>query len=410
MKIKKGYVPELRFPEFRNDTEWDVVTVGSKATKVGSGITPKGGDKNYKKEGRPFIRSQNIGWGHLVLDDVTFINDDTHSTFSSTEIKANDVLLNITGASIGRSAIADNSIQGGNVNQHVCIIRTKKSELKPYFLNQYLLSSDGQKKIDSFQAGGNRQGLNFTQIRSFTLLLPSIKEQQKIADCLSSLDKLILLQAKKIFALQQYKMGLMQKLFPAEGETVPTLRFAEFQKSWTLKEVGEIFKVTRGNVLSMELVQEYKTNENPYPVYSSQTKNRGVSGFYSTFLYEDAITWTTDGANAGDVNYRAGKFYCTNVCGVLISKDGHANICIAEMLNRISRKHVSYIGNPKLMNGVMKKIVLSIPSVAEQKKISNCLSSINSLISMESQKLAVLKNHKTGLIQQLFPAMDEVNG
>jgi type I restriction enzyme S subunit len=69
----------------------------------------------------------------------------------------------------------------------------------------------------------------------------------------------------------------------------------------------------------MTLVQEQKTVEAPYPVYSSQTKNNGLAGYYSDFLYENAITWTTDGANAGDVNYRSGKFYCTNVCGVLLS-------------------------------------------------------------------------------------------
>lgn len=211
-------VPELRFDEFLNTPVWNPTTIGSKTIKVGSGITPKGGDKNYKNKGRPFIRSQNIGWGCLLLDDVVFIDDDTHSTFSSSEIKNGDVLLNITGASIGRCAIANNSIQGGNVNQHVCIIRTKKSELAPSFLNQYLLSSEGQKQIDSFQAGGNRQGLNFAQIRSFSLPLPHPKEQQKIADCLSSLDELIATQTQKLATLKNHKTGLMQQLFPTMDE------------------------------------------------------------------------------------------------------------------------------------------------------------------------------------------------
>ncbi|WP_419593493.1 restriction endonuclease subunit S, partial [Thiolapillus sp.] len=139
---------------------------------------------------------------------------------------------------------------------------------------------------------------------------------------------------------------------------VPKLRFPEFREAgaWEEKEVGEIFKVTRGEVLSMRLVSDMPSETTPYPVYSSQTKNNGLSGYYSDFLYENAITWTTDGANAGDVNYRPGKFYCTNVCGVLINNDGYANVFIAELLNTITRKHVSYIGNPKLMNGVMAKI------------------------------------------------------
>ncbi|MFZ4623409.1 MAG: hypothetical protein ACOYNF_04145 [Rhodoferax sp.] len=87
--------------------EWDVAQVGEFATKVGSGITPTGGQRVYKIEGRPFMRSQNVGWGALLLDDVAFIDDFTHYTFPDTEIKNEDVFLNITGASIGRSAIAD---------------------------------------------------------------------------------------------------------------------------------------------------------------------------------------------------------------------------------------------------------------------------------------------------------------
>ncbi|MDP3443582.1 MAG: restriction endonuclease subunit S, partial [Ignavibacteria bacterium] len=170
-------VPKLRFAEFRDDGEWEESKLGDKTIKVGSGITPEGGDKNYKNNGRPFVRSQNIGWGRLILENVAFIDETTHSTFSATEIELDDVLLNITGASIGRCALADLRIKGGNVNQHVCIIRTK-NELCPFFLNQYLLSEFGQNQIDSFQAGGNRQGLNFAQIRSFTVPLPPKFEEQ----------------------------------------------------------------------------------------------------------------------------------------------------------------------------------------------------------------------------------------
>jgi len=215
-------VPRLRFPEFREAGEWAECELGSLTTKVGSGITPTGGDKNYKTDGRPFVRSQNIGWGELILDDVAFIDEGTHKSFDSTEIKVSDVLLNITGASIGRSAVADSRIAGGNVNQHVCIIRVKHNELSPTLLNQFLISERGQKQIDSFQAGGNRQGLNFAQIRSFDIPLPPTKnEQRRIADCLSSLNDLITTQSQKIDTLKTHKIGLMQQLFPALDE-VPT--------------------------------------------------------------------------------------------------------------------------------------------------------------------------------------------
>jgi type I restriction enzyme S subunit len=190
--------------------------LGDLVTKVGSGVTPLGGESNYRKIGRPFVRSQNVGWGMFLLDDIVFIDEQTHKNSISTEISSEDVLLNITGASIGRSAVATFQVVGGNVNQHVCIIRTIKNSLSPFFLNQYLISSFGQNQIDSYQAGGNRQGLNFVQIRSFSIPVPPrINEQQKIADCLSSLDELITAQLEKIEALKTHKKGLMQGLFPS---------------------------------------------------------------------------------------------------------------------------------------------------------------------------------------------------
>ena len=130
-----------------------------------------------------------------------------------------------------------------------------------------------------------------------------------------------------------------------------------------------------------------KDNENRYPVYSSQTKDNGLMGYFSEYLYENAITWTTDGANAGTVNFRGGKFYCTNVCGVLLSDSGYANKMIAEALNRIAWRHVSKVGNPKLMNNVMSEIVLQLPlNFSEQKKISAILQTIDRLITLHQCK------------------------
>ena len=212
-------LPRLRFPEFRNARGWEDRKLGSMANKIGSGITPLGGDKTYTPTGRPFIRSQNVGWGRLLLDDVAFIDEETHASFDGTEVLEDDVLLNITGASIGRSAVADARIVGGNVNQHVCIIRVNRGELKPNLLNQFLISERGQAQINSFQAGGNRQGLNFGQIRTFEIPLPPTKEeQQRIADCLFTLDSRIAAEFRMLDALKTHKKGLMQQLFPYPEE------------------------------------------------------------------------------------------------------------------------------------------------------------------------------------------------
>ena len=216
--------------------DWDVSNLGEKTIKVGSGITPTGGEKVYKTEGRPFLRSQNIGWGYLILDDVAFINEETHSAFNSTEIEQEDVFLNITGASIGRSAVADDRVVGGNVNQHVCIIRNMKGQLYPRYLNYFLLSRQGQKQIDSFQAGGNRQGLNFGQIRSFLIALPpTLDEQTAIASVLSDTDALIQSLDRFIEKKRLIKQGAMQELLTGK-KRLPG--FSGEWKIWTLFDLA----------------------------------------------------------------------------------------------------------------------------------------------------------------------------
>lgn len=188
---------------------------------------------------------------------------------------------------------------------------------------------------------------------------------------------------------------------------VPALRFPEFitGKHWYISKVKDIYQITRGLVLAVSLVKEIKDDIYIYPVYSSQTKNGGLVGYYKDYLYENAITWTTDGANAGDVNYRSGKFYCTNVCGVLLNQKGFSNKCMAEIINSVTRNYVSYVGNPKLMNGVMGDIIISVPpTIEEQQKIADCLSSLDDLIEATTQKVEALIEYKRGLMQRLFPA------
>ena len=125
-------------------------------------------------------------------------------------------------------------------------------------------------------------------------------------------------------------------------------------------------------------------------------------GYYNQYLYENAITWTTDGANAGTVHFRDGKFYCTNVCGVLLNEDGNANRCIAEILGSISKKYVSYVGNPKLMNNVMSEIRIHIPSVAEQKKIDELISALDLRIVKQRELIEHLKKYKRGVYKSIF--------
>jgi type I restriction enzyme S subunit len=213
--------------------DWEVTAIGDKTEKVGSGITPTGGQRVYRSEGRPFMRSQNVGWGNLLLDDVAFIDDATHSNFPETEIQLDDVFLNITGASIGRSAVADSRIVGGNVNQHVCIVRATQSKLVPRYLNLFLLSAAGQRQIDSFQAGGNRQGLNFAQVRSMRIPLPATEtEQRAIAAAVIDVDVLLGGLERLIAKKRDLKQAAMQQLLT--GQT----RLPGFSGEWEVRPLA----------------------------------------------------------------------------------------------------------------------------------------------------------------------------
>ena len=213
--------------------DWDCSRIGDLTKRVGSGITPTGGSRVYVTAGRPFVRSQNVGWGVLNLHDLAFITDETHELFAASEINEGDVLLNITGASIGRSAVADIAVARGNVNQHVCEIRPDPELLSSQFLNSYLLSAAGQRQIDNSQSGGNRQGLNFSQIRSFLIPRPALREQCAIAEALSDVDGLLAALESLIAKKRAIKQAAMQRLLTGQ------LRLSGFDGEWQLLSIGQ---------------------------------------------------------------------------------------------------------------------------------------------------------------------------
>lgn len=231
----------------------------------------------------------------------------------------------------------------------------------------------------------------------------NINEQEKIGDLFSKIDQLIENQQELVDQTMAFKKSMLQKMFPKNDSLVPEFRFDSFSDNWQIVKVKDIFEVTRGNVLSREKISEEKTEIYSYPVYSSQTTNNGLMGFYNNYLYNTAITWTTDGANAGNVNFRSGKFYATNVCGVLLSEKKHANRAIAEILNSVAYKHVSKVGNPKLMNNVMSEIIIKIPNNLEEEiKISNFIKNLDEKIAGEEKLLESYKDMKKSLLQKMF--------
>ena len=226
----------MRFPEFHG--EWEKCKLGELAVKVGSGSTPKGGNAVYTTSGHCFVRSQNVGMGHLILNDIAYIDELTHQKQKSTELRTNDVLLNITGASIGRTALATEEINGGNVNQHVCIIRTN-GNVEPSFICDYIQTSKIQKYIQSLQTGGSREGVNFEQIRSFPINIPTVEEQVKIAKLLSLINERIATQSKLIEDLKKLKSAIIEKVFCSPNQEHPMCRIEGFEQALSTYKMSD---------------------------------------------------------------------------------------------------------------------------------------------------------------------------
>ena len=390
--------PKLRFKKFNGD--WEKTTIGAKSEIVTSGS--RDWAQYYSDSGDKFIRMTNLVRNGINLDlsDLRFVQLPVGSNEGKrTSLEKGDILISIT-AELGKLGWIPEGLGTAYINQHTALVRMKNT-LDSKFVAYALSTEKYNNKLNSLNDSGAKAGLNLGTIRSFELTIPSKPEQTQIASFLSVVDEKISQLTQKLELLSQYKQGMMQKLFSQQ------IRFkaddgSEFGE-WENILVKEIFDVTRGQVLAVSNTASVANTDYKYPVFSSQTKQKGLMGFYKKYLFEDALTWTTDGANAGDVNFRKGKFYCTNVCGVLLSKKGYANLCIAEILNKVTHKYVSYVGNPKLMNNVMSEIPITIPSnLEEQTKIANFLSSIDQKIEVVAQQIEQAKQWKKGLLQNMF--------
>ena len=203
--------------------KWNGVKIGIIETFIGSGITPKGGRSVYVNEGIPFIRSQNVYPKGLILDDIAYVTPEMHQKMKRTHVFSGDVLLNITGASIGRSTYVPENFGEANVNQHVCIIRCGWWILPRYF-SMFLNSDSGQSQIFKMQTGQTREGLNYTQIRNMFVALPPLPEQHEIVRRVVALFALAdSIEAKVATArerTEKLRQSILAKAF--SGELVPT--------------------------------------------------------------------------------------------------------------------------------------------------------------------------------------------
>lgn len=246
----------------------------------------------------------------------------------------------------------------------------------------------GWMQIHPYSVGEHKRNY-LSEYQYQDVLIPSFLEQNRIVAVIDAWDEMIKKIAKKIEIKKQIKKGLMDKYIYKRNDSVEHF-------------IDEIFELGRGRVISKE---EIEKNIGDYPVYSSQTSNHGILGSIKTYDFEgEYLTWTTDGANAGRVFYRNGRFNCTNVCGVakLKSEIDVDPYFVYLYLNYITRNYVSYVGNPKLMNGVFAKIKIKLPDIKEQIKASNIITVADKEISELEKKLLLIKDQKKYLLDNLI--------
>ena len=365
--------------------------MGELTTKVGSGSTPKGGNAVYTSVGHCFVRSQNVGMGYLILDDIAHIDDDIHKKHKATELSEDDVLLNITGASIGRTAIATKEIEGGNVNQHVCIIRAN-SKVSPKFLCNYIQTKKIQNYIRSLQTGGSREGLNFDQIRSFPISLPSIAEQNKIAQLLDKLNERIATQNKIIDKLQSLIKGIM----------------VELQKQGV--DRGAWKKIYLGDVLS----ERNERNTNLYQVFSvsvSQGIVNQVDYLGRSFAAKDTSKYNV--VHYGDLVYTkspTGSF----PYGIVKQSLNHENVAVSPLYG-VYKPHSLAVGaylqeyfmsetnTHNYLHPLIQKGAKNTINITNQRFLENCvLLPINDNELLLISKLLYSLNKKRGNHQSIL--------
>mgnify|MGYP003607390698 CR=1 FL=1 len=406
-------MPELRFPEFKNEGEWEVFRLGE--------VLLKNSTKNRKLK---YSLVQSVSNKHgFINQDAYFENRIIASKDTSNYyvIKKGYFAYNPSRIDVGSLAYKhDNEIS--IISPLYVSFRANNEKILDLFLLNWF-SSENFKKQMIFE-GGVRNTLNYENLSVIKITLPSIKEQQKIASCLSSLDEVIEAHSQKLDLLKDHKKGLMQNLFPQEGEKVPKYRFPEFRKDgiWAEKSLDEAATILKGKGISKvdivedgdlpcirygELYTHYNetistvksyTNSNPEELVLSKANDVIIpaSGETQIDIATASCVLESGIALGSDLNIIRSK-----INGVFLSYylNNAKKYDIAQMAQGIAVVH--------LYPNQLKTLQLKVPSPKEQLKVASCLSSLDEIIKVEVEKIEHLKQHKKGLMQRLFPKMIE---
>ncbi|WP_419628194.1 restriction endonuclease subunit S, partial [Thiolapillus sp.] len=415
---KKPLVPRLRFPEFREAGAWEVKRLGDVAA-LKNGYAFK--SSKYSDNGAyKVVTIANVQAGHMSIEDMQRISPLPSDLQTHQKLSAGDILISMTG-NVGRICYV--LIDDCLLNQRVGKLVPTKID-KEFFYHS-IQNGNFQTAMQERAKGGAQGNLSAKDILQHVIYYPNNKhEQQKIAHCLSSLDEVIGLQAKKVQALKQHKKGLMQQLFPAEGETTPRLRFPEFREAgaWEVKLLGGICNVLQGYGFP-ERLQGRQGGKYPFckvsDITSAVNENGGHVVTAANYADEDIVAelrakpipvGATIFAKIGEalrLNKRAiVDVEClvdNNVAGLKAKTSAAVDYFIFLLSQNVDLNKHCGGAVPSVNKSTIEAIKVLAPEPPEQQKIAHCLSSLDEVIGLESHKLDALKNLKKGLMQQLFP-------
>lgn len=297
--------------------------------------------------------------------------------------------------------------------------------LNTNFLLEYVQRPTFYKKYGEIADGGRKaKRIQVETFLGFPIYLPTLPEQQKIADCLSSLDELIAAEERKLLVLRDHKKGLMQKLFPTRDRTVPEWRFSEFRDcgEWKKVKLSDIGEIITGSTPSTNKKEYYGGQfmfASPVDIsdkrYIDSTKTTlSDLGYQQTrHIRANSILFVCIGSTIGKLAQNREECATNQQINSLVPYENYHNSFIYFALEYSSNAISSLAGKqavPIVNKTSFSNVVISVPlEKQEQKKIADCLSSIDELISMQTEKIATLKVHKKGLIQGLFPSIEEVS-
>lgn len=389
----KSLVPKLRFPEFLNDSSWDKKPF-SKLFKIGSG-------KDYK---------------HLLTGNIPVFGSGGYM------LSVNSFLYDGESACIGRKGTINNPIflTGKFWTVDTLFYTHSFEDCLPMFVFRLF---QNVKWMDYNEAGGV-PSLSKIIINKIEVAIPELPEQQKIVDCLSSIDNLIDKESKKLEDLKAHKKGLMQKLFPAAGKNIPEFRFPEFKHlmQWKIRLLNTIadrvFLRNANNKIKRVLTNSAaKGVVDQRDFFEKDIANKNNLDNYfivdiGDYVYNPRISKIAPVGPISKNNIAKGvmsplyavfRFYNTqNDFFEQYFKSSHWYQYIQECSNTGARHDRMNIPTHDFMD-----MPLPCPDLPEQQKIADCLSSIDNLIEAQSQKIDALKDHKKGLMQQIFPSIDE---